>query len=54
MDRRMDGIMHTRMDEGHFYSHPPPTLGDNYAAGTSIIMKKTCSSKNVAAPIMIQ
>ena len=28
-DRRMDGIMHTRTDEGHFYSTPPPTSGDN-------------------------
>ena len=23
------GITHTRMDEGHFYSSPPPTFGDN-------------------------
>ena len=24
----MDGWMHTRTDEGHFYSPPPPTSGD--------------------------
>ena len=24
-----DGITHTRTDEGHFYSPPPPTSGDN-------------------------
>ena len=33
MDRmmvgQMDGQMHTWMDEGHFYSPPPPTLRDN-------------------------
>ena len=28
-DGRTDGITHTRMDEGHFYSPPPPTSGDN-------------------------
>ena len=28
-DGRKDGITHTRTDEGHFYSPPPPTLGDN-------------------------
>ena len=26
---RTDGITHTRTDEGHFYSPPPPTSGDN-------------------------
>ena len=26
---RSDGITHTRTDEGHFYSPPPPTSGDN-------------------------
>ena len=25
---RTDGIMHTRTDEGHFYSPTPPTSGD--------------------------
>ena len=24
-----DGITHTRKDEGHFYSSPPPTPGDS-------------------------
>ena len=28
-DGRPDGITNTRTDEGHFYSPPPPTLGDN-------------------------
>ena len=27
-DGRTDGITHTRMDEGHFSSPPPPTSGD--------------------------
>ena len=26
---RTDGVTHTRTDEGHFYSPPPPTSGDN-------------------------
>ena len=26
---RTDAITHTRTDEGHFYSPPPPTSGDN-------------------------
>ena len=29
---RTDGITHTRMEEGHFYSPPPPTSGDNKKA----------------------
>ena len=24
----MDGITHTQTDEGHFYSPPPPMMGD--------------------------
>ena len=28
--RRTDGIMHTRMDKGHFYSPLPPMSGDYY------------------------
>ena len=27
-DGQTDGITHTRSDEGHFYSPPPPTSGD--------------------------
>ena len=34
-DRRTDG----QMDEGHFYSPPPPTLGDNQ------LMLKSSGSK---------
>ena len=26
---RVDGITHTRTDDGHFYSSLPPTSGDN-------------------------
>ena len=29
-DGRPDETMHTQMDKGHFYSPPPPTLGDKY------------------------
>ena len=29
MDRQMDGITHIWWDEGHFYSPPLPTPGDN-------------------------
>ena len=28
MEGRTDGITHTRTNEGHFYSLPPPTSGD--------------------------
>ena len=28
-DGRKDGITHTRTDESHFYSPPPPTSDDN-------------------------
>ena len=28
MDGRTDGHTHGQTDEGHFYSPPPPTLGD--------------------------
>ena len=33
-----DGITHTRTDEGHFYSPPPPTLGDNKRYQVSPVM----------------
>ena len=31
-DGRTDAMAHGRTDEGHFYSPPPPTLGDNKRA----------------------
>ena len=30
MEGQTERIMHTRTDEGHFYSRPPPTSGDNF------------------------
>ena len=29
-DGMTEGRTHTRTDEGHFYSPPPPTSGDKY------------------------
>ena len=31
-DGRTDAMAHERTDEGHFYSSPPPKLGDNKRA----------------------
>ena len=36
-DGLTDGRMHKRTDEGHFYSLPPPTSGDNYLTNDNFI-----------------
>ena len=37
---RMDGRTHTRTDEGHFYSPPPPTSADNYTRVFEVFCKE--------------
>ena len=37
-----DGITHTRMDEGHFYSPPPPTSGDKNMFKTGVVEANDC------------
>ena len=43
-DRRMEGQTEGQMDEGHSYSPPPPTSGDNNVAAASRVhmMKRYC------------
>ena len=44
LDGWMDGLMHTQMDEGHFYSLPPPTSGEKI--GTPVITTGTFLKMN--------